>query len=665
MQPIPPQPSGPTRILPAVSDQEAARVLVTLLSQLPDSDPLPPATDSTQLLNTLAQAAAHSVADLPEAVLVHELIGPVPALELIRDIALRFPAVGVILVTRDTSPALFSAAMDSGARGVVGLPLGYDELAARVSAAASWAMGVRRHLGAAPDTFTGPGGLVFAVTGAKGGVGCTLTAVQLALAAQASGRNAALIDMNLQSGDVAALLDVQFRRSVADLAGISDLTPRVVEDAVYTHDTGLALLLAPAEGERGEEVDDRAARQIVQAMRSRYEVVVIDCGTQMHAANAAAVELADRAVLLTTPDVLSVRAAKRMVRLWDRLQIRKAEETVTAVNRASRHTEIQPALIARIVGTPVAGATVPANFKELHTALDAGRIQDLDHRSTVKQALWSLAAELGAAAPLETAKGGRTHKGSKHSRQDRSGKQPKAAKQSGAGKRPNALPGSGGGAEPAALPPGTTSTPGGGRQWDDRGSVRLAGRTGGARTGGARTGAGAAVRPPAARWPRAALARALRPGPPDWLRAQRRAAAPERGGGPGALPGRPPLRRDRGALTVEFAGMVPIIVVVLALLWQCVLIGYTFTLAGNAADEGARAATSAAAYGDPAGACESAAREHLPSAWGAEASINCYVSGHVWKADVDLSTPVLFPGAANLPFTVHGSAGAALESEGD
>ena len=67
-----------------------------------------------------------------------------------------------------------------------------------------------------------------------------------------------------------------------------------------------------------------------------------------------------------------------MVRMWDRLQIRKAEETVTLVNRTSRHSEIQPSLIARITGTPVARSTVPANFKELQSAVDAGRMQDLD-----------------------------------------------------------------------------------------------------------------------------------------------------------------------------------------------------------------------------------------------------------------------------------------------
>ncbi|MEU1912118.1 AAA family ATPase [Streptomyces massasporeus] len=399
----------PTRILPAVGDTDAVRSITTLLSQLPDAEPVAPVVDSTQLIDTLARLAAESVDELPEVVVVHERIGPVPALELIREVALRFPAVGVILVTSDASPGLFQAAMDYGARGLVALPLSYEELASRVQAVAQWSVGVRRHLGAGGDVFTGVGGTVVTVSGAKGGAGTTLTAIQLALAAQASGRSTALVDMDLQTGDIASYLDVQFRRSLVDLAAITDISPRVLADAVFRHDTGLALLLAPAEGERGEDVTDRAARQIVSALRSRYEVVVIDCGAQLGGAGAAAVEMADRALLVTTPDVVAVRGAKRAVRMWDRLQIRKAEETTVVVNRHSRGTEIQPPLIQKITGTAVAATVVPANFKELQSVVDAGRIHELENKSSVKQALWGLAGELGLVkAPEGAQKAGRS-----------------------------------------------------------------------------------------------------------------------------------------------------------------------------------------------------------------------------------------------------------------
>ncbi|MCZ4514362.1 AAA family ATPase [Streptomyces sp. ActVer] len=533
------------RILPAVGDIDSARALSTLLSQLADAEPAPPVADTTALLDTLARLAADSLDELPEVVLVHERIGPVPALDVIRDLVLSFPAVGVVLITADTSTNVLTAAMDSGARGIIGLPLGYDALAERVHAAAAWSMGMRRHLGSGtPELYTGPGGRVVTVTGAKGGVGATVAAVQLALAAQASGRSVALLDLDLQSGDVASYLDVQFRRSIADLAGISDINPRVLQDAVYTHDTGLGLLLAPAEGERGEEITDRVARQVLAALRSRYEVVVVDCGAQLNAANAAAVELADQALLLVTPDVVAVRAAKRMVRMWDRLQIRKAEETLTVVNRFSRGTEIQPSLVERVTGTKVARSTVPAAFKELQSVVDAGRMQDLDARSTVKQALWALAGELDLVVQQEGGGGGRRRKTS-----------------------------------------------------SDRGALAL-----------------------------------------------------RRKGG------------DRGAVTLEFAGMFPILLVVMTILWQCVLYGYTYSLAGNAADEAARAATAAyAVEGDVPGACAAAGGKNLPGAWdGTE--INCGTDGPVMKATVAAQVPLFFPGF-DVNWTVNAEAGAALEGD--
>ncbi|MFF5445296.1 CpaE family protein [Streptomyces sp. NPDC012888] len=407
-----------TRILPASGEPEAARAIVTLVGQLPAVDPAAPAPDSTTLLDTLARHAAQSVDALPEVVLVHERIGPLPALDLIREIALRFPAVAVVLVSSDAGPALFSAAMDAGARGLVGLPVSYEELAARVQGAAQWATGVRRHMGggggggAGSGTPDGPGsGRLVTVTGAKGGVGTTLCAVQFALAATAAGRRVALIDMDLQAGDVGSYLDVQFRRSIADLTGIHDVSPRVLGDAMYEHPTGLALLLAPAEGERGEEVDERTARLVIAALRHRYELIVADCGTQLSGAGAATVELADTAVLVTTPDVIAVRAAKRMVGMWERLQVRKPEDTEVVVNRWTKHTEIQPSLIEKITKARPTRTPVPAAYKELQPVVDAGRLQDLDNKSAVKQALWTLAAELDLLRPAAADPGATTPPG--------------------------------------------------------------------------------------------------------------------------------------------------------------------------------------------------------------------------------------------------------------
>ncbi|WP_338320823.1 TadE/TadG family type IV pilus assembly protein [Streptomyces lonarensis] len=130
--------------------------------------------------------------------------------------------------------------------------------------------------------------------------------------------------------------------------------------------------------------------------------------------------------------------------------------------------------------------------------------------------------------------------------------------------------------------------------------------------------------------------------------------------GPAAQPTGPPAaarRGDRGAVLVEFAGIFPYVLLMLAVIWQCVLIGYTFSLAGNAADQAARAG--AAARGGAAGACAEAAARHVPDAWSVSAS--CGVQGDIYRADVTLRVPALFPGLLDLPFDVPGRAGAAAE----
>ncbi|NED89928.1 ParA family protein, partial [Streptomyces sp. SID11233] len=71
------------RILPVAGDPDLARSLVSLLSQLPEAEPALPVPDSTALLDALDRLAAESLDELPEVVLVHERVGPVPALDLV------------------------------------------------------------------------------------------------------------------------------------------------------------------------------------------------------------------------------------------------------------------------------------------------------------------------------------------------------------------------------------------------------------------------------------------------------------------------------------------------------------------------------------------------------------------------------------------------------
>lgn len=119
--------------------------------------------------------------------------------------------------------------------------------------------------------------------------------------------------------------------------------------------------------------------------------------------------------------------------------------------------------------------------------------------------------------------------------------------------------------------------------------------------------------------------------------------------------------RDRGQTAIEFVGVTPLIILMLIALWQCALFGYTFILAGNAADVAARAGNGS--QWRPAEACQEAGREDLPSAWQGKARFHCnegYNPG-LYRVEVDLTVPVLVPGVLDWGPTVTGEAASAKE----
>lgn len=312
-----------------------------------------------------------------EVVFLHEELGPLPAIDLARELAASFPEVGLILLVRDETTELLRSALGAGVRAVLQIPPAFEALDSATRDAADWSRSVRGRLHGAQaerEGLAGIGGTMLAVAGAKGGVGASTVAVHLALAI-ARGRPpgaVCLADLDLQAGDLRLLLDLPYRRSIVDLIGLGDdLSGRQVDETLYPHASGLRVLLAPELGEQGEDVRASAARQVLGALKFGHEIVVVDVGAFVTEATAVAIELCDQALVVITPDVPALRAANRARGLWERLQIR--EGGVTAViNRASKDSEIQPEMVRRTLEMPVAETVLPASFRALEAPLNTG-----------------------------------------------------------------------------------------------------------------------------------------------------------------------------------------------------------------------------------------------------------------------------------------------------
>ncbi|MCT6778786.1 pilus assembly protein [Streptomyces sp. CS7] len=120
--------------------------------------------------------------------------------------------------------------------------------------------------------------------------------------------------------------------------------------------------------------------------------------------------------------------------------------------------------------------------------------------------------------------------------------------------------------------------------------------------------------------------------------------------------------RDRGQTAVEFLGMTPFIILIMLVLWECALIGYTFSLAGNAADVGARKGSGAEFA--PGLACREGALKDLPDAWSKNAVVTCGgTNNRLYEATVKLQVPVLVPGLFDLDTEIKGTAGSPRETQ--
>ena len=301
-----------------------------------------------------------------------------PAIAMIRR---QHPTTGVVIVAATLEPALMLDAMRAGVTEFVTVPLTVDELQAAI---------VRVTSTPAPVS----NGEVFAFVGAKGGVGTTTVAVNVAtaLAQQASG-STLLIDLHLAYGDAAVFLGTEPRFSVVDaLENVQRLDKAFLNGLIAQASAGLALL-ASSDRASATPVDTASVRALIDAAAQHYRYVVLD--VPRSDVMLAALEKASRIVIVGNQELATVRAATRLAAT---LRQRYGKERVSAVvSRYDQLSEIGQEDVEKVLGSPVAH-TFPSNYRLALDALNKGRPVVLDNHNRLAAALTGFAHGLVAVA---------------------------------------------------------------------------------------------------------------------------------------------------------------------------------------------------------------------------------------------------------------------------
>lgn len=156
-------------------------------------------------------------------------------------------------------------------------------------------------------------GAVIGIFSAKGGVGKTLLATNLAAAFALGHRvKTALIDLNPGSGTADLLLDLQPERSWQDLKDVlGELTPQHLGLAVTTYQPGLDLLASPPQLSWQNPLNKTDLAALLDAFRQVYEVILVDTPTGGSDLALFALELVDLRLITLTPDGPALRTTSR------------------------------------------------------------------------------------------------------------------------------------------------------------------------------------------------------------------------------------------------------------------------------------------------------------------------------------------------------------------
>ena len=275
----------------------------------------------------------------------------ITATELIRK---ELPFTQVIMLSVQGDPNYMRRAMLAGARDFLTKPPSVDELTAAVRRAGKMA---RDEQSKAPAAFItrGPNGAaaravpavtygrIIVVYSPKGGSGCTTVATNLAMSLQNEETSVALVDGNLQYGDVAVFLNEQSKNSVVDLALRADeLDPEIVEEVLITHTkSGVRVLAAPSRPEYAEDVTGEQFSKVLRYLRKLYSYIVVDTSSTMTDVTLAAIDTSDVIVLLTTQEIPAIKNARLFLDLVDVLNIDRSR-VLFVMNRYDKRIGITP-----------------------------------------------------------------------------------------------------------------------------------------------------------------------------------------------------------------------------------------------------------------------------------------------------------------------------------